>query len=135
MHRGLSRHRQPHETFGALERKSVEAIEQHMAEQRLSLKVTLVGRDRQPTRSLTRIARHDAVGTIEIEACQIILRVGIAEIQRRILKHFQCPLRVGLDVGFRDAVEAVDADRHKGVGNDGQVATIAVLLVVVLDDL
>ena len=63
------------------------------------------------------------------------MRVGVAEIQGRVLEHLQRPLRIGLDAGLGQTVEAVHADGHEGVGHDGQIAAVAVVLVVVVHDL
>src|SRR5258708_4107650 len=59
-----------------------------------------------------------ADGAPQIEPGQIVLRVGIAEIRRGVGEHLPRPIRVGLDLRVRNAVEIVPPQRHKGVGDD-----------------
>src|ERR1700737_3084126 len=63
----VAREGQPHQAAGGLPRNRV-ALEQHVAEHRLSLILALVRGEREPARGLPRIAR-DAV-PIEIDARQ-----------------------------------------------------------------
>ena len=61
------------------------AFEQHGAEHRLRFALAFLRRETEPSRRLTRVARR--AGAVEIKPGQIILRIRIAEIRRRVVEH------------------------------------------------
>ena len=63
------------------------------------------------------------------------MRVRVAEIGRRILKHLERPLGIGLYFGIGNAVQTIDADSHKGVGDCRNIAPLRLVLVIALDEL
>ncbi len=104
-----------------------------MSEQRLRGVVALVGGERQPTGG-SHVVGREARGAVHIHAREIVLRVGIAEIRRRVLEHLQRPLRIGLDFAVRNAVEAIDADRDEGVRDRRDVGSVGIVFVVAFDE-
>src|SRR6516165_2536863 len=108
--------RQPHQATRPLRRETV-AIEQHLPKHGLRLVLTLLGGQPKPARAIGEIARS-GVGGLQVEARQIVLRVGVAEIGRSVSEHLARPLWIGRDLRIRDTGQVIPSERDKGVGND-----------------
>src|SRR5262245_46320585 len=109
----VARQRQPHQPARHLTR-DVFAAKQHAAERGLRLMLALVGGEAEPARRLAGIVRRAL--SVEIEPRQVVLRIRIAEVGRRIREHLLRPHRVGFDRRVRDAIEVIVAKRDEGVG-------------------
>src|SRR5205814_6503923 len=93
----------------------------------------LVGGKLEPARRLTRIVR--AAAAIEEHAAEPILRVGIAEIGRRIEEHAPRPPGVRLGLGVRNAAEVILPERYERVGDDASLRRVRAVLGVHVGDL
>src|SRR6516225_9343082 len=88
----IAREREPHQAARGLTRYEL-ALEQHVAEQRLRLILALVGGEAEPARRELRILRPN--GSFDVDAAQIVLCIGVAEVGRRISKHLARAIRIG----------------------------------------
>src|ERR1700722_16498171 len=98
-----------------------------MAQQGLGGGMALLGRDRQPTNGGD-VVLCNAPGADHVHMSEIILRVRVAEDRRRILESLGRTLGVWAPLAVGYAIQAIDADGHKRVGNRAQVSPVGLVL-------
>src|SRR5260370_41679279 len=95
--------------------------------------LALLGGKAEPARAIAEIIPRRADAP-EIEPGQIILRVGITEIRRRVGEHLPRALWIGLDLRVGNAVEVVPPQRDKGVGDDRRLRRRRAVFLVGIGD-